>query len=155
MKQCTTKNNIVVFDTESDGFAYDCTKLHVMSWTTDGKEYHSTNDYDKMKLILGLADILVAHNAVKHDMVVFNRILGIPMDYRKYWDTMALSWFLSPERKKHGLASIGEEHGVPKPEVDDWQNLTYEEYAHRCEEDTKITWLEFQRQKKRLEEIYG
>ena len=146
---------ILVADTETDGLAYDCTKLHVMSWTEDGETFESTNDYDKMREVIQGADLLVMHNAVMHDMVVFNRLLGIPLDYKKYIDTLWVSRYLYPDRASHGLDAIGREHGVQKPKVDDWEGLTYEEYKYRCEEDVKINWLEWVKQKKRLEEIYG
>ena len=35
--------SIVVLDSESDGFAYECTKLHVLSWTEDGDEKNTTH----------------------------------------------------------------------------------------------------------------
>ena len=145
---------IIVADTETDGLAYDCTKLHVMSYTEDGETYHSTGDYDDMRAVIKSADLLVMHNAVMHDMVVFNRLLGIPPVYKKYIDTLWVSRYLYPDRASHGLDAIGKEHGVAKPKVDDWENLSYEEYAHRCVEDVKINWLEWLKQKKRLEEIY-
>ena len=147
--------NIVVIDSESDGLAYDCTKLHVLSYTRDGEAYHSTGDYDDMRAVLNSADLIVAHNAIRHDMVVFNRILGVPMDFRKWIDTLALSWYLYPDRQKHGLAEWGLDLGVAKPKVDDWQNLSYEEYTHRCEGDTKINWLLWKKMERRLKEIYG
>jgi len=146
---------ILVADTETDGLAYDCTKLHVMSYTEDGETYHSTGDYDDMRAVIKSADLLVMHNAVMHDMVVFNRLLGIPLDYKKYIDTLWVSRYLYPDRTSHGLDAIGKEHGVKKPEVDDWDNLSYEEYTNRCVEDVKINWLEWKKQEKRLEEIYG
>jgi len=147
--------NIVVLDTESDGLAYECTKLHVLSYTRDGETYHSTGDYDDMRAVINSADLLVAHNSIRHDQVVFNRILGIPMDYTKWVDTLSLSWYLYPERNRHGLAEWGVDLGVAKPKVEDWQNLSFEEYAHRCEEDAKINWMLWKKMERRLEEIYG
>jgi len=146
---------IIVADSETDGLAYECTKLHVLSWTSDGETYESTNNRLRMREVIQQADLIVMHNAVRHDMVVFHRLLGLPMDYTKYIDTLMVSWYLFPDRASHGLAAIGEEHGVPKPKVDDWEGLSYEEYRHRCEEDVKINFIEWQGQKKRLEEIYG
>ena len=148
--------NFLVFDTETDGLAYDCSKIHVLSYTTDGDEYISTDDYNEMRSILSKENtIFIAHNAISHDMVVFNRLLGIPLDYKKYIDTLWVSRYLYPDRASHGLDAIGKEHGVAKPKIDNWENLNYEEYAHRCVEDVKINWLEWLKQKKRLEEIYG
>ena len=146
---------ILVADTETDSLAYDCTKLHVMSWTSDGETYESTNDCQTMREVYESADLLVMHNAVRHDMVVFNRILGVPMDYKKYVDTLAGSWYLFPDRPSHGLEAIGVEHGVPKLKIDDWQNLDYDTYKERCEYDVRINWLEWMKQKKSLGEIYG
>ncbi len=145
---------IIVADSETDGLAYECTKLHVLSFTSDGETYESTNDYDKMREVIQQADLIVMHNAVRHDMVVFHRLLGIPMDYTKYIDTLMVSWYLYADRASHGLAAIGEEHGVPKPKVDDWEGLSYEEYKHRCQEDTKINHKEWDKCWKRLNEIY-
>jgi len=39
---------------------------------------------------------------------------------------------------KHGLEGYGEDYGVPKPVIKDWNTLTPQEYAHRCDEDVKI-----------------
>jgi len=146
--------NIIVLDSESDGLAYECTKLHILSWTEDGNTYQSTDDYDQMRAVVESADLLVAHNGIRHDLVVFNRILGIPMDYRKWVDTLALSWFLYPDRNKHGLGPWGDDLGVEKPGVENWTDVTYEQMRHRCESDVKINWLLWQRMKERLEEIY-
>lgn len=149
-------DNIIVLDSEGDGLAYDCTKLHVLSYTPNGKDYYSTDNYDRMREILSTEDTkFVAHNAVQHDMVVFHRILGIPLDYTKWIDTLALSWFLFPERPKHGLGSWAVEMGGSKPEVEDWEGLTYEEYKYRCEEDCKVNWNLWKHFKGRLDQVYG
>jgi hypothetical protein len=42
------------------------------------------------------------------------------------------------EGKKYGLESYGEDFGVLKPAIESWEGLTYEEYKHRCEQDTLI-----------------
>jgi len=125
-----------------------------MAYTENGTDVQHTSSYDEMKRVYEAADLLVMHNGVQHDMVVFNRILGIPMDYRKWWDSLAVSFYLFPDRKSHGLEAIGVEHGVKKPKIDNWEDLSYEEYAHRCSEDVKINYLEWLKQKNRLEEIY-
>ena len=150
---------VFVIDTEGDGLAYDCTKLHVMSWTQDGKTFTSTPDYDEMRGFLLKPDrLFVAHNIVDHDLVTFWRILGLTpeqINYTMCWDSLWMSRYLFPDRGAHGLGALGKEHGVKKPEVNDWINGSYETYKHRCEEDVKINWLEYVKQKNRLEEIYG
>ena len=51
------------------------------------------------------------------------------------------------------VAHWGATVGVKKPEVEDWDNLAYEDYKHRCEEDVKINlevWSILERKLKRL-----
>ena len=144
-----------VLDCETDGLAYDCTKIHVLSWTDDGVTYHSTDNYDEMRGVLTQGLRMVCHNSIRFDMVVFNRILGLDLNYKKFIDTLALSWYLFPERNKHGLEEWGEDLGVEKPVVKDWKNLSYEDYAHRCQEDVKINWLVWKKCGNRLEELYS
>ena len=70
-------------------------------------------------------------------------------------DTLALSWYLEPKRVRHGLEWWGEEFGVEKPVIDDWDNLEIGDYIHRCEEDVKINTLLWERQWKQLLKLYG
>lgn len=146
----------VVIDCETDGLAYEATKIHVLSWTEDGKHYHSTNDRDTMADMLSSVGVrFVCHNSIRFDMVIFNRLLGLSLGYKSFVDTLALSWYLFPDRNKHGLEEWGVDLGVEKPKVTDWKNLTYEEYKYRCEEDVKINWLLWQKCKERFKEIYA
>src|SRR3546814_4192687 len=57
-------------------------------------------------------------------------------------------------RDKYGLQAYGEFFGVPKPPIDDWENLKYEDYAHRCSEDVKITIKLWERLLDKLRLIY-
>lgn len=145
-----------VFDTESDDLALNATKIHIMVWTEDCKNFHDTGSYDQMKKWFAEPDIIwVCHNAVTHDMPLANRILKTQLEYGQFWDTLALSWVLFPKRVRHGLEHLGKEHGVVKPKVEDWKDVTYDQMLHRCTEDVKINWLEFLKQKKILEELYN
>jgi hypothetical protein len=80
---------------------------------------------------------LVGHNIVRFDIPAVEKLLGITVEARLI-DTLALSWYIHHDRLKHGLEGYGEEYGVPKPVIKDWNTLTPEEYAHRCNEDVKI-----------------
>lgn len=145
----------IVFDTESDGLAYEATKLHIFSYTLDGQEVNHTASYEEMRDLLEQEDTLwVGHNVVRHDMPLLNRILGFNLDYRKFIDTLAISYVLEPDRKSHGLGSFTEEAGVEKPKVDDWENVTWEQMKERCGSDCLINWWLWQKQKEKLEEIY-
>lgn len=142
-----------VFDIEGDGL--EPTKFYVMSAST-GDDPSSTNDYDKMRTLLTEQEVLVGHNIARWDLPASEKILGITIPKETLIvDTLALSWYLYPDRTKHGLESWGEDFGVPKPVVTDWYNLTYDEYKHRCEEDVKINTMLWKKQYKYLRELYG
>jgi hypothetical protein len=129
---------ITVFDIETDGL--DPTLIHVLSWSNDLGEVRSTHDYDEMRHVLLNSPILCGHNIVRYDVPAVEKILGIKVTARLI-DTLGISWYVNHWKSKHGLAEYGEEYGVPKPKIDDWQNLSPEEYKHRCEEDVRINNL--------------
>lgn len=144
-----------VFDTETNGLAYDCDKMHILSYTYDGDTIVSTDSYDEMRKFFTQEDTLfVAHNSIMFDMVVANRVLGLDLSYQKFIDTLALSWFLQPSRNSHGLESYTKEFGTHKPKVSDWENVTWEQMKERCEADVHTNWRLWQAQRKRLKEIY-
>jgi len=126
-----------VFDIETDGLLDELTKIHVMSWSNDMGEVKHTHDYDEMRYVLLNSETLVGHNIIRFDIPAVERVLGIKVTARLV-DTLALSWYLHHDRMKHGLEGYGEDYGVPKPVIKDWNTLTPEEYAHRCDEDVKI-----------------
>ena len=126
-----------VFDIETDGLLDELTKIHVMSWSNDMGEVKFTHDYDEMRYVLLNSETLVGHNIIRFDIPAVEKVLGIKVTARLI-DTLALSWYLNYDRPKHGLEGYGEDYGVPKPVIKDWNTLTPEEYAHRCNEDVKI-----------------
>ena len=142
---------MTLFDIESDGL--DSTKIHVLSWSTDGKEIHNTHDYDVMRKFFTEAEVLVGHNIVRFDIPAVEKVLGIKVKARLI-DTLPLAWYLDFHRPSHGLARYGEEFGVPKPKIDDWENLSPEEYAHRCNEDVRINTVLFNRLNYKLDKLY-
>jgi hypothetical protein len=126
-----------VFDIETDGLLDELTKIHVLSWSNDMGEVKHTHDYDEMRYVLLNSETLVGTNIIRFDIPAVGKVLGIEVKARLI-DTLALSWYLHPDRRKHGLESYGEDYGVPKPVIKDWHTLTPQEYAHRCDEDVKI-----------------
>jgi len=126
-----------VFDIETDGLLDEMTKIHVMSWSNDMGEVKHTHDYDEMRYVLLNTGTLVGHNTIRFDIPAVEKLLGIKVKARLI-DTLALSWYINHTRMKHGLEGYGEEYGVPKPVIKDWNTLTPQEYAHRCDEDVKI-----------------
>ena len=134
---------MIVFDVEANGLLDQATKIHCLSYTSDGKDYKTIFDYSDMRDLLLSQHGLVGHNIVRYDVPLIEKILGIKLKARLF-DTLPMSWVLNLNRPKHGLESFGEDFGVPKPQISDWSNLTAEEYAHRCTEDVKINWLLWQ-----------
>tara|TARA_R110001599_G_scaffold2705_6_gene14735 strand:- start:2337 stop:4100 length:1764 start_codon:yes stop_codon:yes gene_type:complete len=100
-------------------------------------EVKHTHDYDEMRYVLLNSETLVGHNIIRFDLPAVESLLDIKVTARLV-DTLALSWYLNHDRPKHGLEGYGVDYGVPKPVIDDWDSLTPEEYAHRCDEDVKI-----------------
>lgn len=124
-----------VFDIETDGF--NATKIHVLSWMGDDGNVHHTHDYVAMRIFFEEADILIGHNIIRFDIPQVEKVLGVQIK-AKLVDTLGLSWYLNFNRDRHGLEGYGVDYGVPKPVIKDWDSLTPEEYAHRCNEDVKI-----------------
>lgn len=129
---------VYVFDLEADGLLDEATKIHCLSYTKPGSdEVQTLTTYEEMRSFVANAGTLVGHNIILYDLPVLERLLKIKVRATVI-DTLALSWYLNHDRVIHGLDSYGKDYGVPKPKIDDWENLTLEEYCHRCEEDVKI-----------------
>jgi len=93
-----------------------------------------------MRHVLLNSETLCGHNIVRYDVPAVEKILGIKVTARLI-DTLGISWYVNHWKTKHGLAEYGQEYGVPKPKIDDWSNLSPEEYKHRCDEDVRINNL--------------
>ena len=147
-----------VIDIETDGL--DATKIHVMSVGYKDSQGNwkvvSTDDYEKMRGIMLDPDVtVVGHNFVMFDNVVLERILDIKTR-ATIIDTLGLAWYIYPNRtKSFGLEAFGEDFGIKKPEVDDWENLSYDEYKYRCEQDVRINIPLWEDIKKKMTDVYG
>ena len=144
---------MIVFDVEANGLLDKATKIHCLSYTSDGKDYKTIFDYSDMRDLILSQHGLVGHNIIRYDVPLIEKILGIKIKARLF-DTLPMSWVLNLTRSKHGLESFGEDFGIPKPHINDWHNLTNEEYAHRCTEDVKINWCLWQDLLKRFMFLY-
>ena len=100
----------LVFDIETNGL--NPTHIHCFVWN-DGTGIQHTDDPEKVKDIISTATELVGHNIISYDLPVLERLWGIKPDC-KIIDTLALSWYLFPDRQRHGLEWWGEELGVKK-----------------------------------------
>lgn len=144
-----------VFDVEADGLLEDATKLHCLCYhnllTGDSASLVSG---EEISLFLQEAEVLIGHNIQRYDIPLLEKLLGIKINATLV-DTLALSWYLEPDRIIHGLEEWGDEFGIPKPHIIDWNNLSVDDYIHRCQEDVKINTKLWKRFKAHLIQLYG
>ena len=147
----------VLFDLEADGL--EATLIHCVSIIIVSNDKvinkFSLVDYKSMReFFLNNKLPLVGHNIIRYDIPTLEKILGISLKDSILWDTLAYSWYLFPERKKHGLEFWGKELGIKKPEISDWRNLKKSDYVHRCEKDVEINLELFRQQLNYLRTLY-
>lgn len=144
---------MVVFDIEGNGLYPD--KFWCLSKCNAGStKVQTTTSYKTMRKFLSTADVLIGHNITRWDVVHLERVLDIKIK-AKLVDTLALSWYLYPKKVIHGLDFWGTEFGIPKPKIDNWDDLSIEEYKNRCAEDVKINTKLWNKMWKHLLTLYG
>ena len=118
--------------------------------------FHTDTEQERSKIakFLDREIVLIMHNGICYDRNAL-KFFGYDVSKVHFVDTLALSWYLDLNRPRHGLESYGDEFGVPKPEIKDWEDLTQEDYDERVQEDVKIQYLTYKKLKSRFEEIYG
>ena len=144
---------MIIFDVEANGLVEDATKIHCFSYL-DGDNMKTLYHYDDMRELLTNTKGMVGHNIVRYDIPLLNKILGIKIKTRLF-DTLPMSWVLNPTRSKHGLDSFFPDFGIEKPKIDDWENLSQEDYTYRCEQDVRITKALWDNLLKRFLKLYG
>ncbi len=166
MKDLNKEYKIYAADVEATGLLHhlveqgDNAKLHnlcVMDIVDCNMKTMHTDTEQQRKDIQGLLDqpaIFIMHNGICYDK---NALKHFGYDVSKviFVDTLALSWYLDLNRDKHGLENYGEEFGVPKPAIVDWESLTQQDYDHRVQEDVKIQYRTYKKLKGMFEELYG
>ena len=146
---------MTVFDIETNGFLDVMTKIHVLAYQReDMEEPVFTHDYDEMRKFFLTEDVVIGHNIIRFDNPAIEKLLGIKVNCQVI-DTLGLSWYLNHERDRHGLEWYGEDYGIPKPKVVDWDSLTPEDYAHRCVEDVKINMRLWKNLNYKLGKLYS
>ena len=144
----------VIFDIECDGL--EPTKIYCLCYRDIvTNEEGSLTTYEEMRKFLKGVKTLIGHNIIRFDVPVLERLLGINLSQINKVDTLILSWYLYPSRMKHGLESYGDEYGIKKPYILDWDSLDLKDYVHRCEQDVKINYELWLVAYKYLLELYG
>lgn len=146
-----------LFDIEADNLLEDITKIHCVSVNrfVSGQSVEKFNiiDYDQMRYFFLGEKVLVGHNIIRYDIPAVEKILNIEVKARQI-DTLAISWYLTPNFKKHGLEDWGERLGTAKVPIEDWVNLPVETYIERCSTDVEINVKLFDQQLQHLSKIY-
>lgn len=153
---------VFVFDIETTGLLDTVDRLHVLSVgyknSSGGWDIKSTNKKEEIfKMFANPNNTLVGHNIICYDIPALRIIYPDIVINAKLIDTLPLSWYLFNERPKHSLESWGETFGTAETKkiaIEDWNNLSYEEYVERCEGDIRINvnlWVTFL---KLLRELY-
>lgn len=146
----------VVLDVEADGLIEEATKIHCISYfDVEEKTLHSLSDNSLIKEFLKQKDLtVIGHNIVRYDVPVLEKLLEIEIK-AVLIDTLPLSWVLYSQYSKHGLEAWGERLNIRKIEINDWKNLSTEEYIKRCEQDVRINYELWKRQAHYLKLLYG
>jgi hypothetical protein len=166
MKQITNWRQASICDFEGDGLLPTCTQMHVMSYQIremngDLSKVFTIRRDDKnykervakfFQYHIDKKIPIVMHNGIGFDVRFVNKVLGLNLNDLMVIDTLALSWYLSPERNVHGLDSFFDDYGIAKPPIDSWEQGEEETLAefldrmqNRCQEDVKINtalWLD-------------
>jgi DNA polymerase III alpha subunit (gram-positive type) len=159
MKQITNWRNATVADIEADELLDKATKIHVLSYKLVGGGQGSFPDYDRIRKFfqhhIDNKIPVVMHNGKGYDVPLVEKLLGMDLSNLMLIDSLPISWYLNTERNQHGLDSFFPDYGIAKPKIDDWTNLTYDEYKHRCEMDVEINSVLWEDFKGRLDQIYS
>ena len=161
MKKITNWKNATVADLEADNLLDDATLIHILCCELqDGKTFNiQGEDHQRIQKFfqyhIDNQIPIVIHNGITYDIPLIEKLLGIDLSEVMLIDSLYVSWYLYFNRMKHGLDSFFEDFGIAKPKIDDWENLTREEYIHRCREDVKINKALWEDQKARLIDIYS
>ena len=153
-------------DVEASGLLHhlveqgDKAKLHnlcVMNVADCNMNTYHTNtqeERNEIRELLSKKIIFIMHNGICYDKNALKHF-GYDVSNIHFVDTLALSWYLDLNRDKHGLESCGEEYGIPKPVIKDWESLTQEDYDHRVQQDVRIQYRRYKELKSMFEELYG
>ena len=135
--------NCKVFDSESNGFTYEATKVHIISMVSADPNDNKMESYYGNNIEQGLeklsdSRVIICHNLAKHDIPLFQKLYPgwtPPL----VLDTLVLSALLFPERMGgHGIEAWGRRMGGETKVVhEDWSTFSYPMML-RCESDVRL-----------------
>lgn len=145
-----------IVDTETNALELeDIHKMHVVGYRfEDEEDVKVITDPKRMKLFFQQDYIFIGHNLIDYDLPVIKKLFDVEIPIDRVIDSLGLSYYLYSDRPNHGLAGWGKDFGVPKPEVEDWNDQPIEVYINRVTEDVKINSNLWFKQKALLEGLY-
>lgn len=145
----------IIFDIETDGLYDTVTKLHCLSYIDLSNGELKTLNTTEVKTFLAQKDItLIGHNIVRYDIPVLEKLYNLDLSHIPLIDTLGLSWYLHCNMEVHGLEHWGKILNIHKIEMSDWENLSFEQYKIRCEQDVRINLAVWDRFSSYLDELY-
>lgn len=142
----------VVFDAEANSLVPD--RFYCVCFEDFEGNKGSLIDYADIRKFFRDYDLYIGHSIQRFDLPQLERVVGIKRP-AECVDTLGLSWYLEPERKRNGLEAYGDHYGIPKVKINDWENLSLEEYLARCTRDVEINIRLWKDQLQHLQEIYN
>jgi len=146
-------------DVEGDDLLPGLTKLWCASFAeldedrNVGRSWTETTYEGIGEMFANPDNILLMHNGYSYDKRAIEKILKIEVK-AEIIDTLIISYYLYPKLMRHGLAWHGEDLGIAKPVIDNWEELSLGEYVHRCEEDVRIQVALWKQMWKHLRLLY-
>lgn len=142
----------VVFDCEADGLHPK--KFYCVSFEDHEGKKGTLSDYSEIREFFKRYEWYAGHNIRRWDLPELARVVQIEIPDLVI-DTLAVAWYLEPDRGKHNLESFGTEFGIEKKVITSWSSQTQSEYEERCEIDVQINVLVFKKYLKKLQKIYS
>lgn len=157
----------VIFDVEGNGFLDNVTKLHCAATVdidSDERRVFGPNDIPAFLDYLRDADIVCAHNGIRYDFPVLEKLYGFAVPFERIRDTLVIARTIRPNIKEtdsksnaarlsakppkptigplfgsHSIEAWGFRLGFPKVGVgiEDWSEWT-QEIQDRCVGDIEI-----------------
>lgn len=139
----------LVFDIECDSLDLESAKVHCLVIRNE----HGATAYDDIlgkPFSVGVARLqdahkIIAHNCIRYDIPILERVFNVKFDMSKVVDTLVLSRLARPERPNgHSLEAWGEYLGYPKPQIESFDEYT-PEILERCQADVELNWKVWQK----------
>jgi len=136
----------LVFDTESDGFVAEATKLHfIQIGTVDGDDVSVYTDalpgYPSLAeglARLSKAEKLIGHNAIAHDAPLIDKLYPGTIRRSQIVDTLVMARLQDPEERQQSLGEWGRRLGVAKGDFKGPWDVATQEMADYARQDVVV-----------------